>query len=228
MSINGRGTTMAVALAFSLAACVADSGARPPQEHNSPTVTPTATADPQDTDRNLDFDARVTVSVSGEVAIEWAGKLLVNLSRVGGPGQSANVLTVGTWVPEVVGHDPKTRFRWAFDLINTYNDKPGTFLMPGQPTGGGLRNTMLLLYMRVVDDKQGEQAVFKMEDVEMLREHTQIVEPCILEIISEDARTGRLDCPALRAKQGGTVHVNIHWQPWTADDNPSTTPSPSP
>lgn len=228
MNINGRGTAMAVALAFSLAACMADSGARPPQEP-TPTVTPTATADPQDTDRNLDFEAHVALSVSGEVAIEWTGKLQVNLSRVGGPGQSANVLTVGTWVPEVVGHDPKTRFRWAFDLINTYNDKPGTFLMPGQPAGGGsLRNTMLLLYMRVVDSKQGDQAVFKMEDVEVMREYSQIAQPCTVEILSEDARTGRLDCPALRAKEAGAVHVNIHWRPWTLDDNPSTTPSPSP
>jgi len=168
---------------------------------------------------------RVSVTLAGTRTLAWTGEQTVHITRAGGPGRSVNLLTAGFMEPEILPDDPRTRFRWAFDLINQYADAPGTFTIhkpaeataaPGQsaaPAAPAASSAVYLTYMHVKDSAKSKPEILDWEEVEIYEEYRLGDQPCTVEIGASN-RTGKLHCPELAGvEHGGKVSLDVQWGP---------------
>lgn len=184
-----------------LTGCSADGPATP----DSPSATPSEGAKTGASEQQ----ARVTVRVSGAENYRWEGRQLLRFLREGALGESVNLLSVGAVLPQALD-DPRDRFRWAFDLINQYADKPGSYTLERDTGTSEVSSNILLISMRVKDGSKS--AVFDWADVERFVEYTELQEPCVVEV-GPEATSGTLSCPAVAdAKSGQVVAIEAEWE----------------
>lgn len=165
----------------------------------------------------------VTVSMTGARALDWEGVQRVHLTRAGGPTRDVNLLTAGFAEPQILPRDPRIRFRWAFDLLNQYADEPATFTIdpipaaPSPPAGAEpaaapVASNVYLTYMQVAEGSKEKEAVFDWDEVEVYEEYNRLAQPCTVQV-ADEARSGTLRCPALRAENGQIVSLTVSWRP---------------
>jgi len=179
---------------------------------SSPDPTPTDAATTGDqvspaSDREATFLAEVTLQATGELDITWSGKQELMLTRVGGPGLGANLLTIAA-TEYVSWATPTEGFRWGFDLLNAYDDQPLTMTMAPGAVGQGLRHIVMLEYLRTTGAPVGD--VDDWVQVELLRSFNVLESPCTLAIGPEE-RTGQLACPHLADDTGKMISIDVSW-----------------
>lgn len=152
--------------------------------------------------------ADMEVEGTGAAPFSWTGEGLLHVTRVGTPEIDVNLLTVGFAEPMVVTNDPRHRFRWSFDLLDDYRDRPGTFTIDDETNESGMHSLAMLLFMRVEDPTK--PAVYDMEEVEFLKQFDQLAQPCQVEV-GEDVLSGSLTCPELRSAEGESAGVRLSW-----------------
>lgn len=200
-----------VATAMALAALATGCGGNGGGEGDpSPTTSAAEQGTEDSLDQSRDFRAKVHAEGTGAAVFTWDGEQEITLTRVGGPDIDVNLLSAGFKEPEIVTSDPSLRFRWAFDLLSGYEDKPGTFQLTGDAVNAqGLKNQAFLIWIKVKDPSK--KAVFDMADVEFLKEFREIKEPCTV-VVGENESTGSLTCPALASKDGEVAGITVTWE----------------
>lgn len=154
------------------------------------------------------FPAHVRVVVSGARSFTWEGREDVHVTRAGAANESVNLLSVGFLQPVKLETDPASRFRWAFDLLDEYEDRPGAFTITGATKPGGVQSGAFLTFMRVTDATQ--DIVHDWRQVELLEDYRGVGQPCTVEL-SEELAQGSLNCPELTDEQGNAVRVEVDW-----------------
>lgn len=198
------GTLMA--LTALVAGCARDGGGDEP----TPSASPSEEGTESSVDQSRTFRAKVHAEGTGASVFTWDGEQEIVLTRVGGPDIDVNLLSAGFKDPEIVTSDPTLRFRWAFDLLSGYEDKPATFQITADPVNAqGLKNQAFLIWMKVKDPSK--KAVFEMEEVEFLKEFREIKEPCTV-VVGENESTGSLTCPALATADGEVAGITVTWE----------------
>ncbi|HWH32314.1 MAG TPA: hypothetical protein VNU01_06545 [Egibacteraceae bacterium] len=197
--------------AMLLAAC---GGGTAGGDDHSPTATAeeTEAAANSQVDKSRTYRAKVHAEGTGAAPFTWDGEQEVVLTRVGGPDIDVNLLSAGFAVPEIVTDDPAHRFRWAFDLLNAYEDQPGTFQITADPVNAqGLKSKAFLIWMKVKDEHKDKEAVFEMDEVEYLKEFNQLQEPCTVEVGPNES-SGTLTCTALATAEGEVAGLTVTWE----------------
>jgi hypothetical protein len=167
-------------------------------------------SEPKPVDQSRQVRAAVSVKATGAAEFDWETEEILQVTRVGGPHIDANLLSVGFLLPQKTDEDPKNRFRWAFDLLNAYEDEPGTFEISSQAINPqGLRSLAFLIWMRVKDGSI-EQAQDESE-VEFLERFGEVRQACTVEI-GEDVLSGSMACPELANDEGETVSLKVSWR----------------
>lgn len=202
-----RGIAAAAVLALLAAGCGGNgSGGDDPD----PSESPSDGATQSEVDQSRTFRAKVHAEGTGAAAFTWDGEQEIVLTRVGGPDIDVNLLSAGFKDPEILTSDPSLRFRWAFDLLNAYEDQPGTFEITSDPVNAqGLKSQAFLIWLKVKDPSK--EAVFDMEEVEFLKEFRELKEPCTVEI-GENESTGTMSCPALATPEGEVAGITVTWE----------------
>lgn len=202
-----RGRLMAAAVLLTVLSSACGGGGGDPEPDASPSGTATA---PSKVDRSRNFRARVRAEGTGAAVFTWEGEQEIVLTRVGGPNIQVNLLSAGFATPEILPHDRAHRFRWAFDLLNAYEDQPGTFDITGEALNAqGLKSQVFLIWMKVKDPSK--DAVFDMAEVEFLKRFDQLQKPCTVEV-GENESTGTLRCPALATVEGEVAGLTVTWE----------------
>lgn len=182
------------------------SGEAEPEESPSPSES----ASESGVDQSRKFQAKVHAEGTGAAEFTWDGQQEIVLTRVGGPDIDVNLLSAGFTMPQVLDSDRAFRFRWAFDLLNAYEDKPATFEITGDAVNAqGLKSSAFLIWMKVKDPSK--DVVFDMAEVDFLKEFKELKEPCTVEV-GENESTGTLRCPALAAKDGEVAGLTVTWE----------------
>lgn len=162
-----------------------------------------------DIDRSRDLPADVTVTVTGAIDFTWQDTQTLAITRVGQPGLSVNLLTIGfTEFHKVPGH-PTKRFRWAFSLLNAYRDQPDTFTLTNDPVTDGKFKNLAFLMLLTTRDAATDRETLQNEDITAFQQF-DIKGPCTL-AIGELESTGTLDCPQLADKDGNSVNFTASW-----------------
>lgn len=205
-----RSAGATVALLLLLAGC-SDRGTADPSP--SPTASASATeGEGPIADRSHKITVWVTAEASGAAAFRWQGRQTMEVTRIGGDGKPLNVLGIGFTEPQIIPDNRAFRFRWAFDLIRTYADTPGTFTIdvtPAQPPERAISQA-LLIWLKVKDP--AKDIARTMDEVEFLKEFTRALEPCTVQI-GEGERSGSLDCPKLSTADGEVAGLRVTWGP---------------
>lgn len=199
-----------VVLAVLLTACGGDGGSAGASDEGADAAAEAqkggnGEAGDDETERAL--AARVSIAVDGAVSFAWEGVEEVQVTRVGAPGLSVNLLSVGFLLPKKLD-DPQNRFRWALDLVDTY-EGPGSYQIDPAPDAQGFKDLAFLIYMRVFDGEA--DTVYSMDEVETYQEFREIRQPCALEV-GEGARAGTLSCPELATEDGEAVRMTVSWE----------------
>lgn len=158
-----------------------------------------------------ELPSTVVVKATGAAQFTWRGEQDVVVSRH--RTEQVNLLNVGFRHPEILPDDPVHRFRWAVDLVDGYEDKPGTFTLTGEVLPGtSVRHNVFLVWMRVVEEARDKPAVFEWDEVVFLEDYHELRQPCVLEV-GEGVLSGSLRCPELADKQGKVVGLEVSWEP---------------
>ena len=201
-----RGVVALAVLALVAVGCGGNGGGDDP----SPSASPSDGAAKSEVDRSRTFRAKVHAEGTGAAVFTWDGEQEVVLTRVGSPDIDVNLLSAGFKDPEILTSDRAFRFRWAFDLLQGYEDKPGTFEITADPVNAqGLKNTAFLIWMKVKDPSK--EVVYDMAEVDFLKTFDQLKAPCTVEI-GENESTGTLSCPSLATAEGETAGLTVTWE----------------
>lgn len=201
-----RLAAMVMGLAVLFTGCTRDGGGDEP----SPTASSSEEDPANSVDQSRTFRAKVHAEGTGAAVFTWDGEQEIVLTRVGNSSLDVNLLSAGFKDPEIVTSDPSLRFRWAFDLLNGYEDKPGTFQITSEAVNAqGLKNQAFLIWMKVKDPSK--EVVYEMEEVEFLKEFREIKEPCTV-VVGENESTGSLTCPSLASAEGEVAGITVTWE----------------
>lgn len=199
---------VALLLATLLVAGCSGGGADP---RDDVTESPSASED-DDLPVGQQVEAMVTVDVSGAANFHWQDQEPVSFNRLGSPAGQVNLLQGGFLYVISLPDRPTDRFRWGFDLMGVYDDKPGTFTMPATVGGaaqGQASSGVLFNFLRVKDPSVGDATK---DDLVFFKQFNQLVQPCTLTVSAGHA-TGVLDCPELASPEGETIALRVEWRP---------------
>lgn len=161
-------------------------------------------------DRSRETWAEVTVEGFGAAPFKWTGEEVVTIAQLGTATTEVTLLSVGFFAPVRIG-DGTERFRWAFDLLNTYRDKPGRFQITGAKDKSGTGNMAFLIHMRVKDHAKQLESIERQEDVVFIKRFDEIREPCVVDV-GPGADAGTIDCPALAGPNGEVAGYRASWK----------------
>lgn len=201
-------TGAAIAMVVLLVGCRAGSGDSEVTE-SPPSEEPTSQRVDGPVDRSRDIRARIRAQGTGAAVFRWSGEQIVSLIRTGRKEMTVDILSLQALDPEPLPEDRAARFRWGFDLLNTYEDRAGEYTFDSEPGADGKHSAVLFVWMRVKD--ASKRAVFDMDEVEFLENFTELREPCTL-TVGEGERTGTLACPAVANEEGEVAGFTVSWE----------------
>lgn len=161
-------------------------------------------------DRSRDVSVRVHATITGAADVQWQGTEIMTIARVGKLGTPVNLFSAGFTEPVRLPDEPTLRFRWAVELLDAYDDKPGDHVIqPTVPGAAGVSSAFVVV-LRVNDAARDKLVVHDWGEVESLRYYDHVRQPCTLHI-GDDESEGRLHCPELATAEGETVAATIEW-----------------